>query len=131
MSLRATAEADLEFTLEDSGEWGYPIKVTDPAGLFKTINGQAKDISQLIDPDTGQAVSGRLAAVTLRISTLTSDTPGPALALPEGIADPDSRPWVIEFDDINGNPHVFKVSESDPDRTIGLVVLLLEKYNKP
>ncbi len=37
-------------------------------------------------------------------------------------------PWVVRFDDINGKPYVFKVVESRPDRTIGVVVCMLESY---
>tara|TARA_R100000388_G_scaffold63439_3_gene46356 strand:+ start:47 stop:226 length:180 start_codon:yes stop_codon:yes gene_type:complete len=50
------------------------------------------------------------------------------LGLPKGIADTGSKPWVIQFDDIGGTPYKFKVSQSNPDRALGLVVCLLELY---
>lgn len=125
MSLRQLAEADLGVILEDGATgFGWPITITDPAGDTGTLTGFSDDIAQIIDPDTGQAVSGRLASVALRISSLALE----GLTLPRGIADAGSKPWVIEFDDINGNAFKFKVSESNPDRALGLVTCLLELY---
>jgi hypothetical protein len=125
MGLRETAEADLAVTLEDADcGFGWPITVTDPAGTTADLMGSSQDIAQLIDPDTGQAVSGRLASVALRISSLKAAS----LGLPQGIADEASRPWVIEFNDIGGDPYKFKVQESNPDRELGIVTCLLEGY---
>lgn len=125
MSLRQLAETDLGLILEDSSTgFGWSITVTDPAGTSRTLTGFSDDIAQIIDPDTGQAVSGRLASIALRTSSLTAA----GLSLPRGIADSGSKPWVIEFDDINGNPYKFKVSQSNPDRALGLVTCLLELY---
>lgn len=125
MSLRQIAEADLGTILEDGVTgFGWPITITDPAGNAGTLTGFSDDIAQVIDPDTGMAVSGRLASVALRISSLALE----GLTLPKGIADAGSKPWVIEFDDINGNAYKFKVSQSNPDRALGLVTCLLELY---
>lgn len=125
MSLRELAETDLGLILEDSStSFGWSITVTDPAGTSRTLTGFSDDIAQIIDPDTGQAVSGRLASVALRTSSLIAA----GLTLPRGIADSGSKPWVIEFDDINGNSYKFKVSQSNPDRALGLVTCLLELY---
>lgn len=125
MSLRQLAEADLGTILEDGVTgFGWPITITDPAGNAGTLTGFSDDIAQVIDPDTGMAVSGRLASVALRISSLALE----GLTLPKGIADAGSKPWVIEFDDINGNAYKFKVSQSNPDRALGLVTCLLELY---
>lgn len=127
MSLRYLAETDLGFILEDSSTgFGWPITITDPSGNTNTdeLIGFSDDIAQIIDPDTGQAVSGRLASVAIRITRLIEV----GLTLPRGIADSGSKPWVIEFNDINGNPYKFKVAQSNPDRALGLVTCLLELY---
>ena len=124
MSLRELAESDLAFTLEDPAAFGWPITVTDPAGATAALTGQSNDIAQLIDPDTGQAVSGRLASVAIRMSSLTTG----GLGRPVGVADAGSKPWLIEFDDINGESYRFKVSESNPDRAMGVIVCILEAY---
>lgn len=124
--LREIAEQDLGFILEtDTTGFRGPITVTDPSGTTTDgLYGNSNDIAQVIDPDTGQAVSGRLASVSIRISSLTAQ----GLALPVGIADAGSKPWIVEFDDINGNAFKFKVSQANPDRTLGLVTCLLEAY---
>jgi hypothetical protein len=125
VGLRQIAEADLGAILEDSTTgFGFPITVTNPAGTSVPLTGFSVDISQLIDPDTGQAVSGRLASATLRISSLIAA----GLGLPTGVSDSASKPWIVEFDDINGNPYKFKVEAADPDRALGIVVCMLELY---
>ena len=125
MNLRALAEADLGTILEDGVYgFGWPITITDPGGTTAPLTGFSDDISQLIDPDTGQAVSGRLASVALRISSLITA----GLSLPKGIADAGSKPWLIQFDDINGNAYTFKVDQSNPDRALGIVTCILGIY---
>lgn len=126
MSLRATAEADLGKILEDPNGFSWPITITDPSGtVVPDLSGFSSDVSQLIDPDTGQMVSGRVASIAIRIGLLTAN----GLGLPVGINDSDSKPWVIEFDDINGNGYTFKVQKSNPDRAVGLITCLLEAYS--
>lgn len=125
MGLRAEASAKLELTLENTNYFGWPITVTDPNGLSGSLTGSSTDIAQVIDPDTGAVVSGRAASVTLRIETLTSLG---FTDIPRAIAETAGKPWVISFDDINGNAFTFKVKESNPDRAIGLVVCHLELY---
>ena len=125
MGLRSIAEQDLGLILEDTTTgFGYPITITDPAGTVGALTGFSDDIAQVIDPDTGEMVSGRLASIAVRIALLTEK----GLGVPVGIADAAIKPWIVEFDDINGNPHKFKVSQSNPDRAAGLVTCLLELY---
>lgn len=128
MGLREIAEQDLAYILEgDAQGFRWPITVTDPAGNVSAgLYGFSDDIAQLIDPDTGQAVSGRLASATIRIAALAAQVP--AMALPQGIADASVKPWVVQFDDINGTAHTFKVTQSNPDRVLGLVTCILEAY---
>ena len=125
MNLRMLAEQDLGFIVEDETTgFGWPITLTDPDGNSGTFTGLSDDIAQVIDPETGQAVSGRMASIALRIATLMEQ----GFGIPKGIADAAVKPWVVEFDDINGNPYKFKISESNPDRALGLVTCLLEVY---
>lgn len=125
MGLRELAAADNRTILNDSvSGFGYSIIVTDPSGVQTPFTGYSNDISQLIDPDTGVAVSGRVASVAINIRDLTEQ----GLSLPKSIADKTSKPWLITFDDINGNPQTFKVAQSNPDRAIGMLVCVLEFY---
>jgi hypothetical protein len=124
VGLRDIAAADLKTIVEDTNDFGWPIKITAPNGSSADLVGLSTDISQTIDPETGQAVSGRTASVTLVIATL--ETQG--IGLPHAVSDPKARPWVIRFDDINGHPHTFRVLEAMPDRAAGCVVCLLDAY---
>lgn len=127
MSLREVAEQDLGIILEDlETGFGWPITLTAPDGTAATFTGFASDISQLIDPDTGQAVSGRLATITLRNAVIDQELPGKGL--PINVVDTNNKPWLVSFDDINGVNYIFKVAESNPDRTLGLTVCILELY---
>lgn len=127
MGLRTLAEQDLGAILEDSAYgFGWSITLTDPDGLTDTLTGFSDDISQVIDPDTGQLVSGRLASVALRISSLIAA----GFTLPRNVPDNTLKPWVVTFNDINGTAHTFKVRQSDPDRALGMVVCILEGYDE-
>ena len=132
MNLRELAESDLNIILEDDvNGFGWAITLIDPDGQSSDdlvpdgLKGYSNDISQVIDPDTGQIVSGRSASVAIRISTLLNN----GMTLPVGIADTTLKPWQVVFNDINGNSFTFKVQQSNPDRTLGIVSLLLEFYS--
>ena len=125
MGMRQIAESDLSVILEDAvigGAW--PITIIDPELNELDLTGWSSDIAQVIDPDTGVIVSGRAASVAIRISTLIDNN----FLLPVGIAESESKPWAIRFNDINGFSHKFKVIKSNPDRTLGVVTCLLEVY---
>lgn len=126
MGLRELAEQDLGVILEDAATgFGWSIILTDPDGLSdSSLVGFSNDISQLVDPDTGVLVSSRLASVSLRISTLFAA----GFTLPKAVADGALKPWLVTFNDINGNAYTFKVRQADPDRALGLVVCILELY---
>lgn len=125
MNLRDQAERDLSVTLEDSVMgFGWEMIVTDPDGLFAEICGQSGDVAFLIDPETGQAVSGRVAHVAIRISTLENK----GLGIPRGIADKNSKPWTVSFPDLACNDQMFKIEEVRPDRTLGLVTCIVGVY---
>jgi len=124
MSLRRTAEADLQFILEDGVfGFGWDITVSNPDCVSVDIVGYSNDVSEVIDPDTGMAVSGRVATVALRLSSLQD-----LIGIPQGIADSGSKPWIVEFLDISGCSYKFKVFKTNPDRTLGIVTCILEPY---
>jgi len=128
MGLRELAEQDLGVIIEDRARgFGWPISLTDPDGLTDdTLVGLSNDIAQTIDPDTGELVSGRLASVALRISSLYAA----GFSLPRGVADTALKPWIVKFNDINGRPYVFIVRQSNPDHGAGVVVCILEAYDE-
>lgn len=127
MSLRELAEQDLGVIIEgDIYGFRWPITVTNPAGLpSEGLYGFSDDISQTIDPDTGELVSGREASVALRIATIQNVFG----ELPRGVADSTSKPWLVTFNDIGGTEYTFKVKQSNPDRTLGNLTCVLEAYD--
>ena len=127
MNLRQQAEADLAFILEDKTTgFAFDISLTAPdESVFGPLQGMSGDIGQTLDPDTGQAVSGRQAHVAFRLSTLSAL----GASLPEGIVDKSIKPWLAAFEDINGQSFTFKIVQTFPDRTLGLMNCLLEGYS--
>lgn len=125
MSLRSTAEADTTRILEDNDTgFGWPITLIDPSDLETELIGYSNDIHEIIDPDTGVSVSGRKVSVALSISSIEAAN----IPLPYAIADEKTKPFVIKFNDNAGNEHIFKVMESNPDRTLGIITCILEIY---
>ncbi len=124
MSLWETRNSDAKAIVEDGSAFARSITVTNPAGVSATLLGQVRDIAAQISPETGAVVSGRTASVTLSLVSLAAL----GLTLPKNIPDKTSKPWVVQFPDAMGLIHVFKVSETLPDVTFGVVVLKLESY---
>lgn len=125
MNLRLLAERDLGIILEDSVTgFAWPIVLTAPDGAQYPLNGFSNDIAQSIDPETGELVTGRTASVALRMSSIKAL----GLELPRAISDTGRAPWVVEFADILGEPWRFKIIDSNPDRTLGLITFVLEIY---
>lgn len=123
-SLRALAESDLVTTLES--DFGVTVTVTDPNGQCAEVQGQSSDIGVSIDPDTGVPISGRRAHVTLRLASLVA---AGFDDIPQHVTSADGHPWRIEFTDSAGVAHVFAIRHSWPDRSLGIVTLLLEYWS--
>ena len=128
MGLREDVEQDMREIHEDTDDFGWEFFITAPSGQTHVdpLYGLTNDIAQVIDPDTGQVVSGRSASISIPMQSLYD---AGFTELPRGISSTASRPWIVSFDDITGNNWVFKVSQSNPDRGIGNLVLMLEIYN--
>jgi len=124
MNLRDQAEQDLSIVLEDDVHgFGWPTTLIDPDGNTADLIGQSGDIGLTIDPDTGQAVTGRLAHIALRISSINDSV---LTGLPRGVADNTGKPWKIRFNDINGNVFNYIVHEAMVDRSLGIVTCIIE-----
>ena len=117
------SELDLEMTLEDS-EYGFGIDatMTDPDGESAVLTVQSGDIHLLLNPDTDVPVSNRIAHISIRISSLTAA----GLGIPSPQPDQNLNPWSVEFPDAVGLVRKFTVSKSEPDRTLGIVTVILE-----
>ncbi len=123
MNLRQQAEADLKLTLEDK-DFGFAFEatVTNPAGVSAVLNIQSGDVYLLFEPESGILVANRTAHASMRISSLTAA----GLGLPRAEPDESKNPWIIEFPDSNDVLRKFTVVESRPDRTLGIVTIILQ-----
>lgn len=127
MGLRELAEQDLVQIVEDRDHgFGFNIALKNPAGTSLPFVGLSSDIAVMINPETGQAVSGRHAHVALRLTTLRAAPIG--FGFPTAVREETSKPWTVEFTSIDGVLHKFKVYDVNVDRALGLVILVLEKY---
>lgn len=125
MGLRDTATADAEAILSDSLRgFGWPISLTGPSGLHVALTGFVNDVAQVIDPDTEIPFMGRVVQATLLIKNILDA----GLTMPVGVEDGSLKPWVVQFNDINGNVTTWKVMSTRPDRTLGVVILDLSAY---
>jgi hypothetical protein len=124
--LRAMAASDNKSILNDDAGFAWPIQLISTDGVVADLKGFSTDIAQIIDPDTGTAVSGRLCSVVVH----SDDVLEVFETFPVSIADSSSKPWLAKFADINGKMYSFKVRNSMPDRAIGCIVLILEMYDE-
>ena len=124
-NLRAIAERDLEFILEDvEAGWGNPIVVTNPDGLTGVVNGQTGEVHALVDPETGATISVKTAHCSMRQKTLFDL----GFTLPKAQPDETKKPWVFQFADQNGIVRQYAVSEARPDNTLGVITIMLEFF---
>lgn len=122
MGLREQAELDCQSILEDASTgFGWPFTLTSPAGVVEAHVGFTTDVGQSLDPETGIAVAGRRASVSVSLRSLT--------AMPTAVADETVKPWLVTFASVQGVAATWKVVEVLPDRAVGVVVLLLESYH--
>lgn len=125
MNLRVLAESDLRATLEDVDHgFAWAIELRDPDGKKHGLAGLSGDIGAVIDPTTGMPVAGRAAHVSLRISSIKA---AGFTELPRRV-DLDGNPWRVKFLDLAGDEHSFVVQDAKPDRTLGMLTLMLEAY---
>jgi len=111
MGLIERSEAFLARSLEDADAWGWSIILTNPEFSTQEVTGQARNISMLIDIESGTEVQQEQASVTVRLSSVT-------------IGEPEKN-WKVTVKDTAGNSRNFYVVEAYPDRTLGVVVLKL------
>lgn len=124
MSLRQQANVDMVSIVESTSDFGWPIVVTSPAGVVLSMTGLSTDIGTTLDPETGLPVSGRRASVALAISSLSAG----GLEMPQGIYEKTSKPWLVTFADIGGTSYTFKVIQTHPDRALGIITCIVERY---
>ena len=114
MSLITQSEEFLARSLEDTDAFGWLVpKIVNPStGQEQTdLSGQVRQISMLIDFDTGTEVQEQQYSLTLRLSSITIGEP--------------QKNWLVDITDTAGQTYNCYVVEAMPDRTLGLIVLKL------
>jgi len=124
IGLRQQAHEDAQTIMKEVGGAVWPCTITDPADTTKSFSCRSTDIHATVDPDTGTLITGARATVVVLISDLILSS----FQSIKGVQDDDQHPWIVDVDDINGVSGKFKVAETYPDNTLGLMVCLLEVY---
>lgn len=112
MNLRALAEQDLAFTLED-GTYGSATNLmfVSPSGDEYQCSGWVNDIGFGYDTE-GVAISTRSVCVVWRLSSLMRDgnyvIPG------------SKRGWECMYEDMSGQIWHCAITRVEPDRTLGI-----------
>jgi hypothetical protein len=115
MNLRAIAESDLKYILEDVNGAGSPYTLIDPDGNEYPVVGTYQDVGYLLDEENSVPIQGRVITATYRMSTLASQTD----------KKPD-RSWRVRIIGLDGIEHLFCLVRYEPDRTLGIARLHLE-----
>ena len=120
MNLREQAKQDLEITLSNGDDFGWPVQLTDLNGNTtgddenNLLYSQSGQIFFSVDPDTGQVVNTDTPHVVFRIQDLFD----------RGFSIPQKK-WKVDTTDVNGIERKFVVQDIRPDYTLGLVTCLL------
>ncbi len=108
----------------DASGFVWPCVITSPESVSENFDCRSNDIHLSIDTGTGDTVTGRQASVVVLISDLINAN----FQTISGVANTSIKPWVVVFDSIDGIEGTYKVAETYPDHTAGLMVMLLESY---
>lgn len=122
MSLFEDAATDFQEIMNSDLGASVSCVITDPCGAEETLLCRHSDTSQVIDPGTNEAVSGR----RIVLSVCLADLYDVGFEKIRGIEKKDEKPWKVAVSDIAEIAGVYKVSESNPDASIGSMVLHCE-----
>lgn len=125
MSLLQRIQKDSQ-RIMNSTRFGVSIDIVllDPAQVEYPLKSIVTVIHNLVDPDTGQPVSGYLA--TASINRLDLNALG--ITLPEGVSDERERPWTIRYTNIDGVEITNKITRAAPDEANGNILCDLGSY---
>ena len=125
MSLLNVAAKDARGIIESPRNASRDIKLIEPNGTEHSLTVGTRSISQSIDPDTGELVSGQFISITPSLLTLAERN----ISMPRNIQDHSENPWlVVMTNHITSLETTYKVIHSAPDFTLGLIVCDLGNY---
>ena len=101
------------------------IALISPDGVEYPFKAILSVIHNLIDPDTGQPVSGYLATASLNRLDLNDNQ----ITLPEGVSSQFERPWTLRETNIDGVQVTYKITRAAPDEANGNILCDLGAYD--
>ena len=106
------------------GAFGVDLTLTPPAGSPVSVRGLASKHHLQIDPETGFYVNVKNTHVNISESSLV------ALSYPIRNANNEvaMKGHVISYADSSGNVASYKIDETRPDETLGLIICILGDY---
>lgn len=122
MSLAHDAANDWREIMQSDIGASWDCTVISPAGISAPFLCRVADISQQVNATSDEIAMGR----QIVISIVTQDLIDAGFSDVRGIEHSSEKPWKVYTDDINGVSGTYKVTESNPDRSIGNMVLWLE-----
>lgn len=125
MSLLQRMQKDAQ-RIMNSEKFGFSTSVTlvEPDGTEHPLKSIISVIHNLVDPDTGQPVSGYLA--TASINRLDLNVLG--IMLPEGVSNELARPWTLRETNIDNVVVTYKITRAAPDEANGNILCDLGSY---
>ncbi len=125
MNLISRVQKDSQ-RIMNSERFGFsvPIVLTEPDGTAHSFKGLVSIIHNLIDPDTGEPVSGFLATVSINVRDLNAA----GVEVPEGVMSETERPWLVTETNQFGVEQTLKIVRAAPDETNGNILIDLGAY---
>lgn len=122
MSLFDDAAIELQEIINDDIGATVACTITSPDGVFYAFNCRMSDISQTLDVNTRERISGR----RIEISVSMIDLAEAGFESSRGIEKKTEKPWKVEFSNVISKEETYKVVETSPDSSLGIVVIHLE-----
>ena len=122
MSLRDDAANDWQEIMNSEIGALVPCTVTNPEGTAKPFSCRHQDVHQQVDPGTEELISARQVSISICLLDL-ADVGFEGI---RGVAKKTEKPWKVDVADITGKDGTFKVAESNPDASLGNMLLYLE-----
>jgi hypothetical protein len=122
MSLRDDAANDWQEIMNSEIGASVSCTVTNPEGTVESFVCRHQDIHQQVVPGTEELISARQVSISICLLDLAAV----GFEGIRGIAKKTEKPWKVDVADINGIAGTFKVSESNPDASVGNMLLYLE-----
>lgn len=126
MDLLSRARSDAKRITTNGNEWGQPVRFKAPGGTEVTINARANKIHVKLDGD-GIPFNSKNASVTFSEQSLSQAGYDSIRSVQS--KEVDMKNHRVSWTDSTGESFTYRISETFPDETIGLIVAILTDYS--